>query len=153
MLFRSAVANVEVDIQYRGQGLGQMLYVIATKLLGLTIVADETQTPQARRLWVNLHQVPGMEVSGYAAVFASDWAEYPDVYDLDADRLIKILKRINAEIIGRKRGQIILGFPVIGGPNGKELQSVNRGLQLYGAKHPDEGGTDNGLYEIGRAHV
>ena len=141
-----AVANVEVDIQYRGQGLGQMLYIIATKLLGLTIVADETQTPQARRLWVNLHQVPGMEVSGYATVFASDWAEYPDVYDLDADRLIKILKRINAEIIGRKRGQIILGFPVIGGPNGKELQSVNRGLQLYSARHPEEGGTDNGLY-------
>lgn len=141
-----AVANVAVGSQYRGQGLGQILYIIATKLLGLTIVADETQTPQARRLWVHLHQVPGMEVSGYASVFASDWAEYPDVYDLDADKLIKILKRINAQIIGRKRGQIILGFPVIGGPNGKELQSVNRGLQLYSAKHPDEGGTDNGLY-------
>ena len=54
------VANVAVGDQYRGQGLGQMMYIIATKILGLTIVADESQTPQARRLWVNLHQVPGM---------------------------------------------------------------------------------------------
>ena len=141
-----AVSNVAIGNQYRGQGLGQMMYIIATKVLGLTIVADESQTPQARRLWVNLHQVPGMEVQGYAAVFASDWAEYPDVYDVDADRLIKILKKIDAKTLGRRAGQIILSFPVTGGPQGRELQSVNRGLQLYSARHPEEGGTDNGLY-------
>ena len=140
------VANLGVDDQYRGLGLGQMLYIIATKVLRLTLIADDSQTPQARRLWVNLHQVPGMEVNGYATIFASDWAEYPDVYDEDAGRVIKILKKINAQVMGKPRGYVVLSFPVVGGPNGKELQSVSRGLQIYSSKYPEDGGTDNGLY-------
>ena len=44
------VANVNIDGDYRGRGLGQTLYGIAMKLLGITIEADDTQTRAARSM-------------------------------------------------------------------------------------------------------
>jgi len=140
------VANVVLDSNYRGQGLGQLLYIIATKILGLTVVADESQTPEAIRLWTNLHRIPGVEVSGYVSIYSSDWQAYPDVDDPDAARLIRLLKKGDAEVLGRKGGRITISVPVSGAGKSQELKSLIQGIQIYSAKHPEEGGTDNGLY-------
>lgn len=142
------VANVNIDQDYRGQGLGQTLYGIAMKLLGLTIEADDTQTKAARSMWVALSQIPGVEVRGYATVYESDWDQrnnLDNVYDEDAYRLIRALLRAGGQEIGRSHQMVYVSFPVVGGDQ-QELKAVQQGLAIYSARHPEEGGTDNGLY-------
>ncbi len=142
------VANVNIDQDYRGQGLGQTMYGIAMKLLGLTIEADDTQTKSARSMWVALSQIPGVEVRGYATVYESDWDRrnnLDDVYDEDTYRLIRALLRAGGEEIGRSHEMVYVSFPVVGGEQ-RELKAVQQGLAIYSARHPEEGGTENGLF-------
>ncbi|MEY4331823.1 MAG: hypothetical protein RLZZ196_561 [Bacteroidota bacterium] len=143
------VANVNIDDQYRGQGLGQTLYGIAMKLLGITIVADETQTNAARRMWVNLTKIPGVEINGYTTIWADNWNKRntPDeIYDDDDLRLIRAVIRAGGKEFGRKHNSVYVSFPVSSNADKSELQSLQRGLQIYSARHPEEGGTQNGLY-------
>mgnify|MGYP003333926427 CR=1 FL=1 len=142
------VANVNIDQDYRGRGLGQTLYGIAMKLLGLTIEADDTQTAAARSMWATLSQIPGVEIKGYATVYEKDWnrrANLDDVYDEDTYRLIKALSRAGGKEIGRSHNMAYVSFPVEAGKQ-RELKSVQHGLSIYSAKHPEDGGTENGLY-------
>ena len=143
------VANISIDDEYRGIGLGQSLYGIALKLLGMTIVADDSQTPQARRAWIRLSQTPGVEIQGYASIYASDWdlRATPDkIYDDSDLRLIKTLLRAGGKELGRSHSSVYVSFPVTGNVDQSELQSVQKGIAVYSARHPEQGGTDNGLY-------
>jgi hypothetical protein len=143
------VANVNIDEQYRGQGLGQTMYGIAMKLLGITIVADETQTNAARRMWVYLSKIPGVEINGYTTIWADNWdkrATPDEIDDYDDLRLIKALIRGGGKEFGRKHNSVYVSFPVTGNVNQSELRAINNGLAIYSAQHPEFGGTQNGLY-------
>jgi hypothetical protein len=57
------VSNVVLDSNYRGQGIGILMYTTLLQT-GYVIFSDESQTPQARNLWVKLNQTPGVQVNG-----------------------------------------------------------------------------------------
>lgn len=156
------VANVKLSSKYRGQGLGQSLYGVATKILGYTIVSDETQTSEASRMWVNLHGVPGMEIMGWLSIprnyidmsIANDWTA-PE---------IKRYQTMVAKLQGRPKDQapeplapmqdvdtyssVYYGFPVTSGPDGRELQAANKVVAIYTKDHPEDShrAIDTGLY-------
>ena len=143
------VANVGLDSEYRGTGLGQSLYGIAMKLLKMTIVADDTQTPQARSSWLRLSQVPGVAINGYASLFSDEWAQRnnPDeIYDDSALRLIRALSRAGGQVIGKNSDFVYVSFPVGANADKGELQAIQKGIAVYSSQHPEEGGTTNGLY-------
>jgi hypothetical protein len=143
------VANVGLDDEYRGQGLGQNLYGVAMKLLGMTIIADDSQTPEARRAWLRLSQIPGVSINGYTSIFADDWnyRDYPsEIYDESAKRLISALLRAGGQELGKKPNFVYVSFPVGANADRTELQSIQKGISIYSARHPEEGGTSNGLY-------
>jgi hypothetical protein len=143
------VANVALDNEYRGQGLGQNLYGIAMKLLGMTIVADDTQTPEARRSWIRLSQIPGVTINGYASVWGADWDNknnLDDLYDIESINLIKALLRGGGQEIGGGANFTYVSFPVGVNANQTELQSIKKGLRIYSAKHPEDDWYSSGLY-------
>jgi hypothetical protein len=143
------VANVGRDREYRGLGLGQTLYIIAMKLLGMTILADDTQTASARKMWERLARIPGVEVRGYTTVGTRSWQnrDRPDeIYDWDDKPIITSLRRVGGQELGGDNILTYVGFPVTGNVNRNELESLNKRLSIYSARHPEEGGTDNGLY-------
>jgi hypothetical protein len=143
------VSNVAIDNEYRGQGLGQSLYGIATKLLGMTIVADDEQTPEARSSWLRLSQVPGVVIRGYTSLFADDWDNQDnrsEIYDESAKRLISALLRAGGQELGENSPFVYVSFPVGANADRTELQSIQKGIGIYSARHPEEGGTANGLY-------
>jgi len=149
------VANVRIDGQYLGRGLGETLYGVGLKLLGMTIVADEGQTAAARKMWVRLSTRPGVEVRGYTSIFNSDWKKRNNpemITDPDVLDLVNMLKKKKVEPIGSVRDPnndyafVYLSFPI--GPDDKrnELRALTRKLKIYSADHPEFGGTTNGLY-------
>jgi hypothetical protein len=143
------VANIAIDDDYRGLGLGQSLYGIALSLLGMTIVADETQTPEARRAWVRMSSIPGAIIQGYTSVYADDWEKRnnrSEIYDDSAARLIGALLRGDGKVIGKDSHFAWVSFPVGANADQTELQSIQKGIAIYSARHQEAGGTDNGLY-------
>ena len=143
------VTNVGVEDDYRGKGYGLTLYIIATKYLNMTIVADETQTKSARRMWVNLSNVPEIQVYGYTYVGKDSWENRnnPDEFmDENDKRIIKLLQKAGGfELPGKDKYYTYVAFPVQGGPDDPELKSIQKGLSIYSREHPDSGGTINGL--------
>jgi len=143
------VANVGIDKEYRGRILGQTLYIIALKLLGMTILADDTQTASARKMWARLARIPGVEISGYTSVSPRSWAQRgnPDRID-DWDDLdkIKALLLVGGQEIGGDQHSTYIAFPVTTDVGRGELASLRKVLNIYSARHPEEGSTQNGLF-------
>lgn len=146
------VANAQIRDAYRGRGLGQSLYGVATKVLGMTIVADETQTPEARRLWTNLHGIPGVSVRGWINLFAEDVFPQFDQYSMnDTRKNQQLLARLHAEQLNSpkdKLDMVYFSFPVQSGPGGKELQAAENLAAIYTRYHPEDNrrNYDVGLY-------
>jgi hypothetical protein len=155
-----AVANVLVSNRYRGQGLGQSLYGVATKILGYTIVSDDTQTPEARKMWVYLSKIPGMEIAGWLDIMrrSIDPEEARNEYD---DRDIKRYQALIAKLQGLAPGQapvpmprqkygsyVYYSFPVVAGPDGKELEAAQKVVAIYTREHPEDSmrAVNTGLY-------
>lgn len=129
------VSNVSLDKRYRGKGIGTMMYTTALQL-GYTIIADETQTPSSRRMWVNLSQTPGVSVKGIIKISK----KYVDVENTDrwnvetAKKNVKRLEKIGAKPLApiEKYGSFDLVpfvFTVAPGKDGKELAA--QGVKLY----------------------
>ena len=129
------VSNVSLDKRYRGKGIGTMMYTTALQL-GYTIIADETQTPSSRRMWVNLSQTPGVSVKGIIKISK----KYVDVENTDrwnvetAKKNRNKLEKIGAKPLApiEKYGSFDLVpfvFTVAPGKDGKELAA--QGLKLY----------------------
>lgn len=129
------VSNVSLDQRYRGKGIGTMMYTTALQL-GYTIIADETQTPSSRRMWVNLSQTHGVSVKGVITLSK----QYVDVENTEqwnveeAKKNRERLEKIGAKPLAplEKYGQydrIPFVFPVTPGKDGKELAA--QGLKLY----------------------
>lgn len=151
------VTNAMIYPEYRGQGLGQSLYGVATKVLGMTIVADDSQTPEARRLWANLYNVPGVSVRGWINFIASDVDPANDLFDNVQFNLRRI-----ARLQGLPKGQmprplakpdgphghVYFDFPVLSGIDGRELQAAEKLAAIYTSYHPEDNrrNYDVGLY-------
>lgn len=135
------VSNTLLDSRYRGRGVGAMMYTAALQS-GVIIVADETQTPEARKLWMRLNSTPGVEVQGLITIMRS----YVDPTTEDSrwfNDLIsqhqKLLKKLKAqplipiETVGED-DFVPFSFPLR--PGAKELAAS--GLKLYSKDHPED---------------
>lgn len=128
------ISNVALDNRYRGQGLGTMMYTTVLRM-GYTIVADETQTPQARKLWVKLNNTPGVEVHGRVEVLHDD-IDIENAVDEWEKKVIRAnlrkLKNVGAVMIGNldDYGDYVpFDFRVQPDKNDRELAA--RGFKLY----------------------
>lgn len=64
-------SNIILDSRYRGQGIGLLMYLTVLNL-GYILVADDTQTAQARKVWTVLNKTPGVEVRGLTFFMRSE---------------------------------------------------------------------------------
>lgn len=149
------VANSIIYDAYRGQGLGQSLYGVATKVLGMTLVADDTQTPEARKLWSNLHNVPGVTVRGWIQFMNTDVDPANDLFGNAQSHLRKIArlqglpKGQMPRPLAKPKGQhdfVYFDFPVQTGPGGRELQAAENIAAIYTQYHPED---NRRSYDVG----
>jgi ribosomal protein S18 acetylase RimI-like enzyme len=142
------VGVITVDEDYRGQGIARLLYTIALKNLGRTLVAGEKQTPGGRRNWVSLAGIPGVEVRGFLSI--EDW-------DLDYNKIIDtIMGKLGADYLGvvgslRPHTRRVFAFDVQPGKTGRELEAqvktqLSRIYHDWGAEKIAE--FDTGLYAV-----
>ena len=143
--FKNAVqvSNVMLDRRYRGRDIGVMMYATALQL-GYTIVADDTQTPPARRLWIKLNQTPNVVVRGLTLIMRGDIdptvaSEWADKNKILANQ--KKLARLGATPLtpvdqGGQFTDIAFSFPVKPGKEGSEL--VGKNLKIYSVKDPED---------------
>ena len=117
------VGVITVDEDYRGQSIAKSLYGIAMNILGMTLLAGDSQTPGGRRNWVSLYNIPGVEVMGYVKIDAFDFSinSLPHSQSEIANTLMGELGAIN---LGEKQGYIYFAFPVKTDAKSKELMSA-----------------------------
>lgn len=151
------VANVKIHDEYRGRGMGQSLYGVAIKILGITIVADETQTPEARRLWANLHSVHGVSVRGWISFPAQMvMPEFDDYEMFDTEQNLRKIAQLQRLPRGQQPQPLVepkdgyddayFDFPVVSGPDGQELKAAKNIAAIYTKNHPEDNRLD---YEVG----
>ncbi len=151
------VANVKIHDEYRGRGMGQSLYGVAIKILGVTLVADDTQTPEARRLWANLHSVPGVSVRGWISFPAQMvMPEFDDYSMFDAEQNLRKIAQLQRLPRGQQPQPLVepkdgyddayFDFPVVSGPDGQELKAAKNIAAIYTRNHPEDNRND---YEVG----
>jgi hypothetical protein len=93
--------------------------------------------------------VPGVSINGYASLFSDDWAlrnNRSEIYDDSAARLIGALSKAGGQVLGKTSDFVYVSFPVGANADQTELQSIQKGIAIYSARHPEEGGTGHGLY-------
>jgi hypothetical protein len=93
--------------------------------------------------------VPGVAINGYTSVFSDEWAlrnNRREIYDDSAAKLISSLLKAGGQEIGKKSDFVYVSFPVGANADQTELQSIQKGISIYSARHPEEGGTGHGLY-------
>jgi len=137
------VSNVMLDRRYRGKDIGVMMYTTALQL-GYTIVADDSQTAPARKLWIKLNQTPGVTVRGLTLIMRGEIdptvaSEFTNQNKILANQ--KKLKRLGATPLTpvdsvSQFGEIPFVFPVSPGKEGSEL--VGKNLKIYSSQHPED---------------
>jgi hypothetical protein len=68
------VEFITVTEDYRGMGIGNLLYKIALRDQGIQLIAGESQTVGGRRNWISLSKTPGVMISGWGWVNVSEQA-------------------------------------------------------------------------------
>ena len=69
------VGVINVDEDYRGQGIATALYGIVLTIMKRPLVAGDSQTPGGQRNWVSLAGIPGVEMKGYVGI--EDYNMFP----------------------------------------------------------------------------
>jgi hypothetical protein len=141
------VSNVVLDNRYRGQGIGVLMYTTLMQA-GYIIVADESQTPQARKLWVKLNSTPGVQVNGIIELMRGDFdLEIANQYFVQqAQANQKKLRSLKAQPLvdysdWSSSDYVPFTFPVKSMQGGKELGAT--GVKLY---HSEDNDPDDFLY-------
>jgi hypothetical protein len=129
------VSNVVLDTRYRGQGVGILMYTTLLQA-GYVIFSDESQTPQARKLWVKLNQTPGVQVNGIIKIMRKnfDLESAGPYFQQEAQVNQKKLQSLGTKPLVNysKYGRydwVPFTFPVKSLDGGKELGAP--GIKLY----------------------
>jgi hypothetical protein len=129
------VTNTAIAAQYRGQGLGLIMY-LGVLQAGFIIVADESQTPQAASMWARMSQTPGIEVRGHTAFMKDDIVKKRgmDEWELeDVQENLAKIKKMNAVPMtsistARSSDFVDFSFPVA---PGKTKELAGKGIKIY----------------------
>jgi pyrimidine deaminase RibD-like protein/GNAT superfamily N-acetyltransferase len=137
------VSNVMLDRRYRGKDIGVMMYTTALQL-GYTIVADDSQTAPARKLWIKLNQTPNVVVRGLTLIMRGEIDPTVASGFTNQNKILanqKKLKRLGATPLTpvdsvSQFGEIPFVFSVAPGREGSEL--VGKNLKIYSVKDPED---------------
>jgi GNAT superfamily N-acetyltransferase len=111
------IGAVAVRKEYRGQGFGTALYLLAMQQLKLWLMAGDSQTPGGRRNWITLNTIPGVEVDGLLMVPKEEldnpyrWGSDPDAVRR-FDRIVNSLMEIGFNHIGNNHDYDFFLFPI-----------------------------------------
>lgn len=137
-------SNIILDSRYRGQGIGLLMYLTVLNL-GYILVADDTQTAQARKVWTVLNKTPGVEVRGLTFFMRSEidpsLAKEWDKHEMQ--KKLSKLKKLNAhpwipiDSVGQY-DSVPFVFPVstMDVKSGPELGA--KGASIYSREHPED---------------
>jgi GNAT superfamily N-acetyltransferase len=132
------VSNVAIDSAYRGQGIGQLLYSVPLRELGYTLIADDTQTGAAMKLWVNLSKDPNVSVNGYIT-YDPEEAREPETK-------VFLTRKLKATKMGTRSYISYYSFPVSENVELKRLQAAVKKIKIYSKEHPEDQEQIVGLY-------
>jgi hypothetical protein len=130
------VSNVVLDPSFRNWGVGMMMYGVVLGL-GYTILADNSQTPQARKLWVRLWEQPGVTVRGIMDVLSSYVdPERDNSWNDEATQIKTQLRRIKAQSLlpfnrRRRYGDDWERYSFEVKPNKDQTELIAPGVSLY----------------------
>jgi GNAT superfamily N-acetyltransferase len=138
------VGAITVDEDWRGMGLGQLLYQLLFYHYKAPLLADDTHTPSGKRMWAELSKAPNVQVMGYVRlpdrdINAERKLQYDDgimrVYSPISDPLINKWMKLGGEYLGKDSlKNHYLGFPVKRW--GNELKALmGKTIKLY---HDDD---------------
>jgi len=133
------VEFVTVDEEYRGMGIGNLLYKIALRDQGIQLIAGESQTVGGRRNWISLSKTPGVTISGWGWVNVSEQANSnPELVKIQK-RFEKSMTKAGAKSLGVNKGpsntlsrainKHWYLFPVHAGE--KEFKAMNNAIKIY----------------------
>lgn len=116
------VGSIAVQKNYRGRGLGTLMYLLILKK-GI-LEAGEEQTPDGRRAWLRLSQTPGVEVNGLLKISSKEFDGSLGYTDKDFDKLMDALMSAGFYHIGKdiSHDREIFLYPIEVGK--KQLKSV-----------------------------
>ena len=146
------VSNVALDSDFRNRGVGLMMYGVILGL-GHTIVADDSQTSESRKLWVRLWNMPGVTVRGMIDVLSSYVdPEKDNSWNNEAKQIKSQLKRIKAQPLqdfNRRRDRYgdeweRYSFEVMPKTDGSELAAP--GISIYSRNSSYDDYDPVGLY-------
>jgi len=133
------VEFITVIEDYRGMGIGNLLYKIALRDQGIQLIAGESQTVGGRRNWISLSKTPGVTISGWGWVNVSEQANSnPELVKIQK-KFEKSMTKAGATSLGVNKGpsntlsrainkQWYL-FPVHAGE--KEFKAINNAIKIY----------------------
>jgi len=133
------VEFVTVTEDYRGMGIGNLLYKIALRDQGIQLIAGESQTVGGRRNWISLSKTPGVTISGWGWVNVSEQANSnPELVKIQK-RFEKSMTKAGAKSLGVNKGpsntlsrainKHWYLFPVHAGE--KEFKAINNAIKIY----------------------
>lgn len=123
------VGTVTIDEDYRGKGLGQLLYRLLYFVLKVPIVAGDSQTPNGRKMWRLLSQSPDFKVLGYVRINDKMFNKISN--DKRLNILLDEWMNSGGQYLGKDKFKYhYLAFPVESG--GKQLRAVQtKVMQIY----------------------
>lgn len=133
------VEFVTVTEDYRGMGIGNLLYKIALRDQGINLIAGESQTVGGRRNWISLSKTPGVMISGWGWVNVSEQANAnPELVKIQK-KFEKSMTKAGAQSLGTSKGpsntlsrainKHWYLFPVHAGE--KEFKAMNNAIKIY----------------------
>jgi hypothetical protein len=133
------VEFITVTEDYRGMGIGNLLYKIALRDQGIQLIAGESQTVGGRRNWISLSKTPGVIISGWGWVNVSDQANANSELVKIQKRFEKSMTKAGAKSLGVNKGSSSTLsrainkhwylFPVHAGE--KEFKAMNNSIKIY----------------------
>jgi len=134
---------ITVHNNYTRYGISKSMYGIVLSVMKRPLVSGTMQTPDGRRGWISLNNIPGVTVKGYISiddgVFDSD--------DLDVEHYQDAIMSTGAQYIGQDRSDHhYFSFDIQSNEDLGELEAVyNKFMTLY---DPNDDYITTGLYAV-----
>jgi GNAT superfamily N-acetyltransferase len=129
------VGSIMIDPAYRGRGISKYLYSMAMKLppygKDIILFAGDSQTPDGRRMWVNLYDRPNIEVTGWVCFYKDEINQKHDEFTFD--EFLQFMENQGAVYFGESDSQIYFEYEVEKFPVKKELviKGSRKPIKLY----------------------
>ena len=133
------VDNIFVVKQARNRGIGKSLYGVFLSILKHTLISGADQTAAGRRAWLNLSQIPNVEIKGVIYVddkhlgpsTEKDMKILASTAVVKADAIIDSIMHLGGEFLGKDGDVFYFGFDVVPGTGELKAAVKNQLSNIY----------------------